>query len=116
MKQKLHITLKYVVGVGTLAYGAISAAQPQRFAQLTGMEEDEIRRLALRDLGSGLEILTAESSAPALVSRAFYDFKDAAGLMRRKPPLALFAAVWGLLALAVLATRSAAHDTETTDG
>jgi hypothetical protein len=104
--RNVHLALRYLLGGGTLAYGVLSLARHERFSQLTNMNEDTVRQLALRDIASGVRIITASDPAPALRSRIFYDLGDALRLLRRKPVLAPVAVAWGLLAVAVLMTRN----------
>lgn len=108
MKRNIHLALKYVLAVGTIGYGVASIARPKRFAELTGMEEATVRELAMRDISSGLQILTAANPTSALIGRAIHDFSDAFKLVRRRPSVAPVAIVWGLLAIAAVLTRTPA--------
>jgi len=104
VKRRVHLALKYLLGLGTLGYGIVASVQPQRLAALTGMEEDALREQAMRDIGSGIQILTAANSTSALLGRAFYDLRDAVKL-RSRPLAAAVAVAWALLAVAALLTR-----------
>ncbi|HEY7268576.1 MAG TPA: hypothetical protein VH951_01995 [Dehalococcoidia bacterium] len=97
-----------MLGLGTLGYAAASISRQERFAEMTGMEESTIRELAMRDLASGIQILTARNPTPALMSRILYDVTDALRLLRRRPRLAPVAVAWALLAGLVMLTRSSA--------
>ena len=105
MSPKLHRVLRYFLALGTLGFGVVSLARPQRFAELTNMEEGAVRSMAMRDIGSGLALLTSANPAPALVSRALFDFADGTKLMRTRPALAPLAFAWGALAIVVMLTR-----------
>jgi len=83
----------------------VSLAQSKRFAEMTNMGEEEVQRLAMRDIRSGLELLTAPNSVAPLIGRAVSDFSDGAKLLRRRPSLAPIAFLWGLLAIVVILTR-----------
>ena len=107
MKRKVHVVLKYLLAAGTLGYGFVSAAQSERFAQLTGLQEEEVKGLALRDVVSGIQILTSANARGPLISRAMFDFSDFLKLIRKRPSVAPVALLWGLLALAVLFTQTA---------
>jgi hypothetical protein len=112
VKRKVHLALKYSLAFGTLGYGLVSASRSQRFAELTGMDEEAVRQMAMRDVGSGLQILTAANPASALIARAFFDFGDAVKLLRKRPPLAFVAIAWGLLAVAAFFTRGPAPEAQ----
>jgi hypothetical protein len=101
----LHRALRYLLGVGTVAYAVVSAMQPKRFAELTEWDEERIQELAKRDAISGVDILLGASPTMPLVSRAFYDFNDGVKLMRSRPSVAWIAFAWGVLALLTLLTR-----------
>jgi hypothetical protein len=103
LKRRVHLALKYLLGLGTLGYGLVASVQPQRLAALTGMEEDALREQAMRDIGSGIQILTANGTS-AFLGRAFYDLRDAVKL-RSRPLAAGVALAWALLAIAALLTR-----------
>ena len=101
----LHQMLRYLLGAGTIGYAVLSLLQSKRFAELTNMDEEAIQELAKRDIGSGLQILTAAKPTGALMSRALYDFSDGAKLLRTRPSVAPLAFAWGLLAVVAILTR-----------
>lgn len=108
----LHKGLRYFLALGTIGYGVLSLSRTQRFAELTNMDEEAVKALAMRDIGSGLALLTAPNPAPALLSRALYDFSDGAKLLRSRPSLAPVAFLWALLSIVVILTRPSAHTEE----
>ncbi len=107
MKRKVHLALKYFLALGTLGYGIASMSQPERFSELTGMKEDDVRRTAMRDVGSGIAILTASNPTGPLISRAVFDFRDAFKLMRTRRSAASIMIAWGILAILAFLTRVA---------
>lgn len=106
----LHRIVRYLLGVGTIGYGVLSLIRSRPVADLTHTDEDIVHEWAMRDIGSGLQILTAENPAPALITRALYDFNDGVRLVRTRPSVAPLAFLWGLLAIVALLTRPPAPD------
>jgi hypothetical protein len=107
VKRKVHLALKYFLALGTLGYGIASMSQPERFSELTGRKEDDVRRTAMRDVGSGIAILTSSNPSGPLISRAVFDFRDAFKLIRTRRSAASLAIAWGVLAILVFLTRVA---------
>jgi len=101
----VHKALRYLLAFGTLGYGVASLAKSQRFAELTSMDDEAVQKMAMRDIGSGLALLTAARPTGVLIGLAISDFGDGAKLLRKKPQLAPVAFIWGLLAVAAIVTR-----------
>ena len=106
MKSKrVHTILRYVLALGTIGYGVVSMSRTKRFAELTNMEETDVHDLAMRDIASGLQLLTATNPGSALVSLALHDFKDGARLLKSRPSVASIAFLGGIVAVAAILTR-----------
>jgi hypothetical protein len=106
----VYTALRYLIALGTIGYGVLSLVRSRRFAELTNMDEEAVNGLAMRDIGSGLQLLTAANPTTALMSRALYDFSDGAKLLRSRPSLAPIAFAWGLLAIATIITKPPGED------
>ncbi len=105
MKENVHKTLRLLLAYGTLAYGVLSLARFQRFAELTNMAEDEVQKMAMRDIGAGIALLTVPNPVPSLIGIAVSDFRDGARLLRSQPRLAPVAFLWGIMAIVTIVTR-----------
>jgi hypothetical protein len=90
-----------LVGVGALAFGVWGLAKPDTYAARMGVDRKVARGLGARDLVSGLLIVTGRRSSAPFVLRALFDFGDAAWMAQRKPKVAIGAAAFGVLALAL---------------
>jgi hypothetical protein len=106
----MHRLLRYLLAFGTIGYALASYARSQRFAELSGLDEEAVQQMSVRDLGSGVELLIADNPAPALATRVIYDLSDGLTLMRTKRTVAPVAFIWGALAIAAILTRTGGEE------
>jgi hypothetical protein len=100
-KKAIHRGARYILGGGSLVYGLAATLRTDKMAAIMAEDEEEVRRLAMRDLSSGVNLLTSRSLRP-LLARLRYDIGDSLALLRKKPrlaPLALAAVLLGVVAI-----------------
>jgi hypothetical protein len=76
--QRTSIT---ILAAGSLGFGVLGLARPQRLAAMMGADEATARAIGIRDLTNGLTLLavtmTGRDPRPALAARAMFDLSDA---------------------------------------
>lgn len=92
------------LGLGSLGFAGYGLAAPYSVGNMIGISPGVASALAWRDLALGVALL-ASGSRQALVARAIADLGDAALSARRRPTIAVVAAVSASTALAA-ASRS----------
>lgn len=101
-KALLHKALRYTLAGGSLLFGVLASFRTDRIAALMGEDEEAVRHLGMRDLRSGVALLSGGRGLGPLIARLRYDIGDAISLLRKKPslaPLAIAAVVVGLAAI-----------------
>jgi hypothetical protein len=93
-----------VLGAGCLGFAGWAFARTDRLAALIGSDLATARAMAVRDLGSGIVLLTARDPRPAMAARVLYDVSDAVLFGRSRPKVA--ASALGFAALGVAGLRA----------
>ena len=93
------------MGVATLGFVAWAFAREERLAELLGSDLETARAMAVRDLGSGIVLLTSRDPRPALTARVLYDVGDAVIFGRGRPKVAASALGFAALGIAALRAR-----------
>jgi hypothetical protein len=94
----------FVLGAGCLGFAGWAFARTERLAALIGSDLATARAMAVRDLGSGIVLLTARDPRPAMAARVLYDVSDAVLFGRGRPKVA--ASALGFAALGVAGLRA----------
>jgi hypothetical protein len=103
-KRVVHRGARYALGGGSLAYGLAATLKTDKIAAITLEDEEEVRRLGMRDLSSGVNLLTSRGLRP-LLARLRYDVADSVTLLRKKPRLAPWAVAAVILGIVAIYTR-----------
>lgn len=77
-------------------------------AEITGTSERTMRVLAVRDLASALALLVARDPRAAIAARVVCDGADVITFSRRRPAIAVIAAVYGVLGVLAFRVRRGA--------
>ena len=92
-----------ILGGGTLVFGLLGVARPERLASLLGAETEYARAIGVRDVGSAIALLAGGDPRPAIAQRMLYDVGDAVHLRTRKPVAAVAALAFAALGGVALA-------------
>src|SRR5712692_2152534 len=103
-KKVIHRGARYILAGGSLVYGLAATLRTDKIAAIMAEDEEEVRRLGLRDLTSGVNLLTSRGLRP-IVARLRYDVGDSLTLLRKKPRLAPWALAAVLLGVVAILTR-----------
>jgi hypothetical protein len=95
----------YVLGAGCLGFAGWAFVRSERLAAMLGSDLLTARAMAVRDLGSGLALLSSRDPMPAMVARVLYDVSDAVLFGRGRPKVAASALGFAALGLAGLRAR-----------
>jgi hypothetical protein len=95
----------FVLGTGCLGFAGWAFTRTDRLAGLIGSDLATARAMAVRDLGSGIVLLTARDPRPAIAARVLYDVSDAALFGRGRPKVVASALGFAALGIAGLRAR-----------
>jgi hypothetical protein len=94
----------FVLGAGCLGFAGWAFVRTDRLAALIGSDLATARAMAVRDLGSGIVLLSGRDPRPAMAARVLYDVSDAILFGRGRPKVA--ASALGFAALGVAGLRA----------
>ena len=104
-RSNIHRATRYILGVGSILFGLMATSDTERMAQVMETDEAEVRRLAMRDLSSGISLLTGSRKLRPLLSRLRYDIGNIFTFSRKQPVLAPVAIAFAVLGLVAIFTR-----------
>jgi hypothetical protein len=104
-RPNVHRASRYALGGGSILFGLLATAQPERIARTIDVDEETLRHLAMRDLSAGISLLTDERRLRPLLSRLRYDLRGTFILLRKQPALAPLTLLFTLIALVAIFTR-----------
>jgi hypothetical protein len=94
-----------VLAGGCAAWAAAALLRTGPIAEMIGASEDEVRALAIRDLGNGLALVLARDPRPAIGARVLFDLSDAVRYGRGRPKVMAMTVGFAVLGVAALASR-----------
>ena len=95
----------YVLGAGCLGFAGWAFVRTERLAALLESDLATARGMAVRDLGSGIALVSARNPTGPMVARVLYDLSDAALFGRGRPKVAVSALGFAALGIAGLRAR-----------
>ena len=94
-----------VLGAGCLGFAGWAFARTERLAELIGSDLATARAMAVRDLGSGIVLVTSANPTGPMVARVLYDVSDAVLFGRGRPKVVVSALGFAGLGIAGLRAR-----------